>query len=95
MAESVLDAPDAGVMSDQAPSPLTLRSPTDLKAARQNIYSQVHKAFATTPPVSDARHTLALSNVRWVDPENVPVPPTRRRSSATRRWPVASKAPGR
>jgi hypothetical protein len=33
----------------------------------------VHQAFAATPSVSDARHTLALTNVRWVDPENVPV----------------------
>lgn len=48
--------------------PAGLRALDDFDAARDSIYSSVFDAAANLPPVSNAKHTLSLTKVKWADP---------------------------
>src|SRR4051812_23595940 len=45
-----------------------LRPFGDVDATRSAIYDRVFSAASTLPPVTNQRHTLKLSNVKWADP---------------------------
>lgn len=61
------------------PTPQTLPKPEELDfrefgdtdATRKNIYDNVLSAASSIEPISNARHTLRLTNVEYVDPDKI------------------------
>ena len=53
-----------------AVAPITRRQFGDSRATRQLLYNNVLQAAQTLEPVSNQRHTLALSGVRYTGPED-------------------------
>lgn len=67
-------APPAPVLGGVSPSstppakPVTFREFTDVNAVRDGIYNSVFDAVKSFEPVSNATHTLSLTDPKWVDP---------------------------
>lgn len=53
------------------PEELSFREFGDPDSTRKNIYENVLSAASSIQPISNARHTLRLSNVEYIDPEIV------------------------
>lgn len=53
------------------PEELNFREFTDADATRKSIYDNVLSAATSIEPIANARHTLRLTNVEYIDPEAV------------------------
>ncbi len=62
-----------GAMPPQQHQQPEMRAISDVKSIRSNIYNRVLDGVNKIGPLSNSRHTLQLSNVRYVDPEDVTI----------------------
>jgi DNA-directed RNA polymerase subunit beta len=51
--------------------PVQYRDFTDANATRKNIYARVLDSMSKIGPLANTRHTLALSKLRYVDPDHI------------------------